>query len=275
MASPQNLTPVQSDLSDMMALERQLEALIDHVRPAVAIWPQVADAFDRYQRTVRAHRTALHARAHVIGSQMVEAPKVVVGIPRPPAILPPEHAVSQALLVLYTAFNHATFGYSMLHVVASHALDSRGPDNTEHLAEVHLRDHAAAIQELNQLISEAVVWELTQLSYECRCDCPACGLGVCVCSPHGTITLNQVWSETPPSEPAGGLWVRQPRRASAAALAGLRSGDRIVAIDEQAIASDWDVPTLQQGIRRHQSGEAIQLRVQRQTGELGDITLNA
>ncbi|UCC89075.1 MAG: PDZ domain-containing protein [Anaerolineales bacterium] len=98
---------------------------------------------------------------------------------------------------------------------------------------------------------------------------------MCACSPHGTITLNQVWSEIPPPEPAGGLWVRQPRRAIAAAQAGLRSGDRIVAIDEQAIASDWDVPTLQYGIRRHQSGEAIQLRVQRPTGELEDMTLNA
>jgi hypothetical protein len=46
-----------------------------------------------------------------------------------------------------------------------------------------------------------------------------------------------------------------------------------VAIDEQAIASDLDVPTLQNGISRHQSGEAIQLRVQRSTGELEDITL--
>jgi hypothetical protein len=161
----------------------------------------------------------------------------------------------------------------MLHVVASHARDSQGPDNTEDLAEVHLRDYAAVIQELNQLVSEAVVWELTQLSHECHCGCPACDLGVCMCSPHGTITLNLVWSETRPSEPAGGLWVRQPRSTSAAAQAELRAGDRIVAIDEQTIASDWDVPTLQNVIHRHQSGEAIQLRVQRSTGELEDITL--
>ena len=47
MVSGQKLNPVQLYLSDMMALERQLEALIDHLVPAVAIQPQVSDAFSR------------------------------------------------------------------------------------------------------------------------------------------------------------------------------------------------------------------------------------
>ena len=103
----------------------------------------------------------------------------------------------------------------------------------------------------------------------------ACGeAGLCMCSPHGTITVNQMWSETRPPEPIGGLWVRKPRRTSAAAKAGLDVGDRIIAIDEQAIKSDWDVTTLQKGILRHQSGEAIQLDVKRETGELEEIILN-
>jgi membrane-associated protease RseP (regulator of RpoE activity) len=272
MISGQNLNPVQAYLNDMIALERQLEVVVDHLVPAVAIQPQVADAFGRYQRTVRAHRAALDARADVIGHQML-APATLVAIPTTPATFPPEHVVSQALHTLYTALNHAAFGYSMLHVVAHRAFDSQEPDNTADLAEAHLREYAAVVQELNQLVSEVVVWELAQLGHECQCKCPACGLGVCMCSPHGTNTLNEIWGETRPSAPAGGLWVRQPWSASAAAQAGLRVGDRIVSVDEQVVASDWDVPTLQNGIREHQSGEAIQLRVQRASGELEDITL--
>jgi membrane-associated protease RseP (regulator of RpoE activity) len=272
MVSGQNLNPVQSCLRDLMALEGQLETVVDRLVPAVAIHPQVADAFGRYQRTVRAHRAAFDARADVIARQM-PVPATIVAIPTTPATFPPEHVVSQALHTLYTALNHAAFGYSMLHVIAHRAFDSQEPDNTADLAEAHLRDYAAAVQELNQLVSEVVVWELSQLGHECQCKCPACGLGMCMCSPHGTTTLNEVWGETRPSAPVGGLWVRQPWSASAAAQAGLRVGDRIVAVDEQTIASDWDIPTLQNGIRDHQPGEAIRLRVQRVAGELEDMTL--
>lgn len=273
MVSGQNLNPVQSYLGDLMALERQLEAVVDHLVPAVAGQPRVAGAFDGYRHTVRAHRVALDARAQLIGSQMPDEPKTIAPIPTPPATVPPDHAMSQALHTLYTAFNHAVFGYSVLHVVAHRAFDSQGPGNTADLAEAHLRDYATAVQELNQLVSDAVVSELTQLSHDCHCKCPACGLGMCMCSPHGTNTLNQVWGETRPSAPAGGLLVRQPWSASAAAKAGLRTGDRVVAVDEKVIASDWDVPTLQKGIQEHQSGESIRLRVQRATSETEDIIL--
>ncbi len=273
MVSGQNKNPVQPYFNDMMALERQLEAVVGHLLPAVATQPQVADAFSRYQRMVRAHRAALDARAQVLGSQMPDASATIAPMPTPSATVQSEHAISQALHALYTAFNHVTFGYSMLHVVAHRAFDSREPGNTADLAEAHLRDYAVAVQEINQLISDAVVRELAQRGYECQCGCPACGLGVCMCAPHDITTLNQVWSETRPSAPAGGLWVRQPRSTSAATQAGLRAGDRIVAVDEQAIASDWDIAALQGGIRKHQSGEAIRLRVQRDKGELQDITL--
>ena len=273
MVDSQKPNPVQLYLGDMLALERQLEALVDLLVPVVAILPQVADAFGRYQRKVRAHRTALEARTQVIGSQMPGALAAIVAIPAPPATVPPEYAVPQALHTLYTAFNHAAIGYSMLHAVAHRAFDSRQPGNTAGLAEAHLRDYAAAVQEMNQLVSEAVVWELARLGHECQCMCEGCSLGVCMCAPHGMITLNEAWGEPRPSAPASGLQVRHPRSASAASQAGLRAGDRIVMVDEQAIASDLDYPTLQGGIRKLQAGEAIRLRVQRATGELEDITL--
>jgi len=273
MAGGPNKWAVQAYFNDMLALEGQMEAVIGHLLPAVASQPQVADAFSRYQGMVGAHLAALEARARVLGSQMSVATGTIVAFPTPPATVQPEQAVSQALHALYTAFNHVIFGYSMLHVVAHRAFDSQEPGNTAGLADAHLREYAVAVQEINQLLSDAVLRELAEQGYECQCDCPACGLGLCMCAPHGTTTLNQVWSETRPAAPAGGLWVRQPRSLSTAAQAGLRAGDRVVAVDEQAIASDWDIDTLQGEIRRHPSGEAIRLRVLLQKGELQDITL--
>lgn len=195
MVSNQHPNPVQWYLSDMIALESQLEAVVDHLVPAVAAQPEVATALDRYKRTVRAHRAALDARAQVIGSTIPDAPVAIMAIPMPLAVDQPEHALSQALHTLYTAFNHAAFGYSLLHIVAHRAYDSIEPGTTSELAESHLLDYARAIQELNQLCSEMMLWELTQLGYACRCKCPACGLGLCMCSSHGTNTINEVWDE--------------------------------------------------------------------------------
>jgi hypothetical protein len=273
MDSYQDPNPVQTYLSDMMALERQLEGVVDHLGPFAAVQPKAAAALDRYQGMVRAHRAALDERAQVIGGQIPDRPAAILAIPTPLAAILPEHAVSQVLHTLYAGFNHVAFGYSLLHIAAHRAFDSIEPGSTAELAETHLRDYAGAIQELNQMVSDAMVWELTGLGHDCECKCPACSLGLCLCSPHGTLTINQVWEETRPAAPDGGLWVRPPWSTSMADQAGLGAGDRILTVDEQAIASDWDVPTLQKGIRAHQAGEAIRLGVQRATGEIEEVIL--
>ena len=67
--------------------------------------------------------------------------------------------------------------------------------------------------------------------------------------------------------------MRPPRGGSAAARAGLREGDRIVAVDDQQIASDVDTQSMQTAIRKHQSGEEVRLRVRRAADELLEITV--
>lgn len=131
-----------------------------------------------------------------------------------------------------------------------------------------MRGYAAAAQEINQMILDAVVSELNQRGQECQCRCPSCALGICLCVPHSTNTINEVWQGTSPSALLGGIWVRQPRRDSVVARVGLREGDCVVAVDDQEIVSDLDAGSIQTAVRRRQSGEKIRLRVRRATGEL-------
>ncbi len=264
-------------LDDMVTVERQMEWLLDRQLQEVAAHPKVAETVGRFHRMVRAQREALEARRQSIGEKEFSFPTSIVPTPFLAAAEARSEgsaqAVSRALHTLYTAVNHAAFGYAMLHAVAHRFFDSQAEGNTADLAEAHLRSYAAAAQEMNQMVSDAMVWELSQRGQECQCLCPSCGLGICLCASHGTNTVNQVWRETSPPAPSGGIWVQPPRGDSAAARVGLREGDRIVAVDDQEIASDLDTQSMQTAIRKHGSGEEIRLRARRAADELLEIAV--
>lgn len=264
-------------VGDMVALERQIEKALGQLGEDVAAHPEAAEAIRRFQDTTRGQLEALRARLDTIGGREPDSPRTIVPLPFAPAVWARHEghlgSVSRKLHTLCTAFNHAALGYAVLHAVAHRFYDSQEEGNTADLAEQHLRGYAAAVQEINQLISDVAVWELGGDGHECECLCPSCGLGVCVCSPHGTNTVNQVWRETSPAAPEGGLRVRRPRRDSAAASAGMREDDIIIAVDDQQIGSDLDTQTMQAGVRKHQSGEKIRFRVRCGKGEQREITV--
>lgn len=277
MGSGASRNELQQLLGDMVTVERQMERLLERQLHEVAAHPKVAEAVGRFHQMVRSQRGALEARLESIEGK--ESSSLTRIAPAPyPAAAEVQHegsaqAVSRALHTLYTAFNHAALGYTMLHAVAHRFFDSQAEGNTADLAEAHLRGYAAAAQEINQTVSDAVVWELSQRGQECRCLCPSCDLGICLCAPHGTNTVNQVWRETSPRVASGGIWLRPPRGESAAARAGLREGDRIVEVDDQQIASDVDTQSMQTAIRKHQSGEEVRLRVRRAADEVIEVTV--
>lgn len=268
---------LQQFLGDMVAIERQLDGHLGRQLREIARQPQVAEAIERFHRMVRSQREALEARLHTVGGEEVTSPTRIAAIPLPVAADmqhdESDRVASTALHTLYIAFNHAAFGYAMLHAVAHRYFDSQAEGNTADLAEAHLRSYAAAAQEINQMVSDVIVRELSQRDQACQCRCPSCALGVCLCASHGTNTVNQAWRETSPSAPSGGIWVRPPRSNSVAARVGLCEGDRIIAVDDQEIASDLDIGSIQAAIRKHQSGEEIRLQVRRATGELQEVTV--
>jgi C-terminal processing protease CtpA/Prc len=151
----------------------------------------------------------------------------------------------------------------VLHATAHRAFDSQAEGNTADLAESHFRAYGTAIQELDLLISDIVVSELDGVGEDCQCQCPACGIGLCLCASHGANTVRQVWRETIPTAPEGGLRVRRPRAGSEAQRAGLLDGDRVLAIDGNEIGTDLDISAVQTAIRAHSAGDRMRLRVLR------------
>lgn len=251
-------------LADVAVLERELEPMLAAYTEAAAGDPKVEALLERVRSMAAEHRQALMGRLSELGATEPPAVSKMASLPRPSGINgASQTAVSTALHEVYSALNHVGFAYAIVHVVAHRFFDSQEEGNTADLAEEHLRRYAAAIQEINQLVSDTVASEMTRAGQECLCGCPGCGLGICLCPPHGINTINQAWQETSPSPEGPGIRVRRPRSGSPAAREGLREGDRIVTADGQEIPRDRDIPLLQKAIREHRSGQPVQLEVLR------------
>ena len=254
-------------VADLLVLEGQVQRLLGHHAHDIADHPGAATALGRFQEMVEAHRATLTARLSALGGTQVNEPARLTTLPVPserPLPMAGSHGVSRALHAWFSAFSHLTFAYGVLHAVAHRFYDSQGDGNTaEDLAEVHLRRYAGASQEINQLLSEVVVWELGAAGEDCRCQCPSCALGICLCAPHGTITVNRAWRETTRAPTGPGIEVRPARADSPAARAGLNAGDRVVAVDDDQLPTDLEVMTLQNAIRAREAGQAILLQVLR------------
>lgn len=267
---------LRQHVAEMVVLEGQILEALDRNYEGVKEKVTVATAVGRFRAMAQAQREALQARLLEIGGTNLSSVGTVPPGGRMEVSKEKPKTVSGALQTLSGLFHQAAFGYSVLHLVAHRCFDSRGEGNTADLAEKHLRGYAEAAEDINQLISDLVVWELNQVGQECQCKCPSCSLGICLCSPHGTNTANDIRREVLPAAVGrGGIRVRVPRAKSAADRAGLRSGDIVVAIDDQGIPNEgWDsIGILQDAVGKHQSGEVIRLRVQRASGGVEEISV--
>ena len=178
MTAPQNFTRLQQCLADMVALETRNEDLVDQVVTQLQGPSEATQTVRAFQTLVKGQRKALQARLHDIGGGGASPTGSIAPLGMTD-ILPDKgdaYAVSKTLNAIHTTFNHAAFGYGMLHAMGHRFFDGETAD----LAEAHLRGYTGATQEVNQLIADVVVWELTRDGLDCRCGCPSCALGVCV-----------------------------------------------------------------------------------------------
>jgi PDZ domain len=264
---------VREYVADMVALEQQLASVLSDRVGEVESNPQASSMLRRFAQMVQENLTSLRARLSTLNGAEVRDPRLIASLPISGDADATPHRVARALHTCYSGFNHMAFGYAILHAVAHRFYDSAGDGNTADLAEAHLRRYAGAAQEINQLICDVVVAELDSMGNECRCQCPSCGLGICLCAPHGTSTINKAWRETTPSPVGPGIEVRMPRSGSSAARAGLSQGDRIVSADGQQLPADLDITILQTAVRAHDPGQAITLDVLRQNGTTTQVTV--
>lgn len=265
---------VGDSLRAMVTLEEQMLALLSQHEDAARRDACAERLLGSARRMAEEHLAALRQRL----SDAANGPAGGLVWMAPLPATPPSDDLSdaspvRALTACCAAFHHMASAYSVLHALAHRAADSDREGNTADLAELHLRGYARAAQEVDRVISEVVVSRLDATGSGCRCQCPSCELGLCICAPHGAITVGKAWRETGPEPDAPGIAVRPPRTGSPAQQAGLRAGDRIVAVEGTDLATDLDAPALQAAVRRRAPGESVHLLALRAGGERTPVDL--
>ncbi len=256
-------------VTGMLATEEEVGKMLATLPEILREYPEAVDLVRHLRTTSRRHQGDLRRRLKA--SQEKEERRDVAGR----SSLPDEPL--EALTIAYGLLNQAALGYAILHAVAHRYYDGPQEGTTAELAEKHLRDYAEVIHSLNNAISEITIEALGIRGEECQCECPSCGLGICLCSPHGTNTIADIWRESActPAKGMDGMRVRPPRRDSPAASAKLHSGDFIVAVDGQDVVDEsWEsIRTLQEGIRKHKPRGVVRLRIRRTSGGLDEVPL--
>ena len=266
---------LQQHLASMVALEGRIEKKLAEIVGGGIAHSGADGLLGRIHAMAKTQHRALSARFEAIrneGKDLDTRGTVpILGDLTRIAGSDSNNSVSFALHTVATMLNHAIFGYTMLQALAHRYLDSKtaGGENTGDVSEQHTRDYAAVVQEVNQMIQNVVLWELARAGDECRCTCPSCGLGVCLCALSSRVILNSAWAETAPA-PGDGVLVQQPKSGSAAAMAELQAGDIVLTADGQVLHAP---PDLQSVVSGHQPGEDITLQVRKNGGETLDVVV--
>jgi membrane-associated protease RseP (regulator of RpoE activity) len=152
--------------------------------------------------------------------------------------------------------------YATLYATARFAFEGDVCD----VADRHAADWVTAFHDLRDSLPAAVIGTLVEGGEHCRCVCPACGIGACLCMPNSVYTTRLHWGEHVRwGERAGDLPVGielrvPPRPGSQLASAGLRPGDRILAVDGEAVSTLGD---LQEALQRRPLNEPAPMTVLR------------
>jgi len=256
-------------MADVVALEAAIEQALGELIPEVSNNSEVTAVFKDFRAMTQGHLQALTTRLQTVSD--VPIPDTT-GKDVPHGDGSDGYPVSTALQTIYVAFSQAVIGYSTLQTLARRFRDSWliGDENTAALVKLHTANYVGAIQQISRLVHDAVLQELDDQGLECDCNCPSCGLGVCLCAESSRKELSDAWAEAGPVAVDERVYVHPPRKGSAAATAGLRSGDVILTFDGQEIQS---YPVLQTAVLKPDPGEQIQLHVRRGSGESEDVAL--
>lgn len=273
MTTSQDFNRLHKQLAHMINFEVAIEKRLEVLTKEVAEYPEATVLFTGFLALSRKHRTALETRFKTLTggeplSYELAAFPTISGLQAEA-----DYPVTSALQQVYTLFNQAIFGYSVLHPLATRFMDSIFSDEegtSYYLTREHTQNYVQAIQHLSRLIHDVVLWELDNEGYECQCICPSCSVGICLCSMAGRTFLSQVWEEAGPIFDDEGIYVQQPKQKSAAVEAGLQRGDVILAADGQVI-NRWQ--DFQGVLRNAESGDEIQLRVLRDLDESQEFVL--
>lgn len=187
MADNKSQKTIADYVSDMVALESHIEEALDRQLKLADQHPTAGAAIQRYHDMVKQNRDALRAHQEAVGktggSPIKEVGSTVLGVAAGLIDKIRTEGVSKALRDDYTAFNHASIGYTMLHATAL----ALGDQQTADLAARGLHGHAKAIQEINHLIADVVIWELQKDDHQ---------IVSATAAADNRRAVDQVWQET-------------------------------------------------------------------------------
>jgi ferritin-like metal-binding protein YciE len=190
MATTQHKThqAIADWVGDIVALESHVEEAMDRQLKLENSNPNLKAAVQRYHDTVRDSKRRAEQLQKQYGSEPGNPIKKVgtnlLGKAAGMIDQMREDAIAKALRDDYTAFNHVAMAYTMLHTT-SMALDDR---ETMAFAEQGLRTYAGLVQDVNHVMPEAVVHDLTHNN-----DYPAVNPNIIE---ECRRTIDSIWKQT-------------------------------------------------------------------------------
>lgn len=156
---------IEDWVGDAVAIETHIEEALDKQKKESSSVPAVNQAIQEFHDTTRANRDRLRDYqakiGHTAGKGVVEAGASVLGKAAGVVDRLRKDTITKSLRDDYTAFNLAAISYTLLHTTAT----ALGDDETASLAAENLKVHAANIQKINHIISDATVGEITGDGY--------------------------------------------------------------------------------------------------------------
>jgi ferritin-like metal-binding protein YciE len=147
-------------LGDIVALESHVEEVMDHQLKLESGNPQLDAALKRFHDTVRdsKHRAEAYQKQYgsTAGNPVIKAGATLLGKAAGVIDKLRHDSVTKSIRDDYTAYNHVTIAYTILHTTAM-ALDDQA---TMAFAEQGMRTYAGLVQDVNHIIPEAVVHDL-------------------------------------------------------------------------------------------------------------------
>ena len=251
-----------------VALETAMAESLGRLSKQAATHGDVAAVLEQVKEMSVERRQTLEARLRAVAGN-VDIPNRAMGeFGGEDNAYPVSAALQQASMIN----NQAIFDYAMMLSIANRFRDnySASETNTADLAKLHTENCVSAAHRITRMLHDVVVWELDREGIECQCACPCCGLGICLCSVSPRTVLGDAWANAGSISGGPEVFIHPPRSGSAAAGAGLHHGDLIVAVDGQDLQN---YSTLQGAVKEHRTGEPIELRVRRASGEVEDVTV--